>query len=187
MALSETDDEDLFVDAEEEICDLFEESDGGSDHGAGPSGGEHVGVTAAEAVHSLRPAPRARSLADAVASCGFDRVVIFNGTVPLSGNFTLSSEELAEAVAAFGDRAECIKSGLRLDGVQFDVHRTFDHLLYGRTGHDANTVGFALARFPMENNTKFVYVAATFGYPMTTARAVPRLERWCLDVVLPLL
>jgi len=116
----------------------------------------------------------------------WSRGVVFNdeGHV-LASSFSANEAEVKLLLTAFKDYDSTVGGGLTLEGQNYDVHRFYEALIYGRRGDVENGEGIALCKVTGAKSKKPVFGLITFSFPILTARAVPQLRDFMQSNVAP--
>ena len=117
-------------------------------------------------------------------------VLVFDAarTVLFSNVPNLDEGELPAIASVFADRSKAMLKGITLKGQRYEVHRYHPPLVYGRTAtkSEKDSVGVALCKTSTANGEMTVFALVTYRMPALSARMVPRLQRFCKEIVEPL-
>jgi len=119
-----------------------------------------------------------------------------------ASTFDVDKEEIAALLDIWKSEEDAMRSGVVLAGKQFDVHRFYDTLIYGRTtkGGSLKGEGFCIHRTMRDENKKsdaedeggtsekseksekedkqkrnIIYTIITFGFPTLSSKAIPQV------------
>jgi len=114
----------------------------------------------------------------------WSRGVIFDeeGHV-LAATFAPNDAEIKALLTAFKDYDTTVGGGLTIAGDNYDVHRFYETLIYGRRGDNETGEGIALCKVIGNKNKKSYFGLITYGFPTLSARAVPQLKDFMRDNV----
>jgi len=93
--------------------------------------------------------------------------------------------ELKDLTTAFNDYDTTVGNGLTLDGENYDVHRFYETLIYGRRGDSENGEGIGVCKCIGAKSKKAIFTLITYGFPTLSARAVPQLRDFTKEHVEP--
>jgi len=97
----------------------------------------------------------------------------------------IDKNEVKDLITAFNDYDTTVGNGLTLEGENYDVHRFYETLIYGRRGDSENGEGIALCKSIGGKSKKPVFTLITYGFPTLSARAVPQLRDFAKEFVEP--
>eukprot|EP00005_Dracoamoeba_jomungandri_P002776 CAMPEP_0174250236 /NCGR_PEP_ID=MMETSP0439-20130205/477_1 /TAXON_ID=0 /ORGANISM="Stereomyxa ramosa, Strain Chinc5" /LENGTH=155 /DNA_ID=CAMNT_0015330255 /DNA_START=1 /DNA_END=468 /DNA_ORIENTATION=+ len=131
-----------------------------------------------------------------------DATVYTNEVEVLATTRDVNLNELRDLMEAFDDEETCFKFGLEFHGEHYDTHRFYpdQDLVYGRRGDAKDGAGICLLRVRKKKRRKKkgndenspagpekIYAVITYTFPTLSARAIPLLQKFSRDYLLPLL
>jgi len=121
----------------------------------------------------------------------------------LATTFDVDLNEIQDLLTAFDDYDNAFRFGLDIDKTHYDVHRFFDHLIYGRNGDSKVGEGICICKVTItkgkkktkkkqkdeegKSQEKCIYGLITYGFPTLSSRAIPQLLEFSKKNVEPLL
>jgi hypothetical protein len=117
----------------------------------------------------------------------WSKAVVYNheGKV-IASTFDVDLNEIEELLPIFNDEENAFRSGIRLNGEQYDVHRFFETLIYGRKVDQKTGDGICIWRTKNDKGSS-LFMLITYAFPTLSAKAVPELQEFCKAHVEPLL
>lgn len=103
---------------------------------------------------------------------------VFDAEGKVLAGTEIPSGEIQSMLSAFDERDLTVGKGLVLDGHHFEVHRWYEHLIYGRRGDFDTGVGICLHRVNNTARSDWLFMVITYTLPVVSARAIPILLKF---------